>query len=80
MWALICLILVHKGYSIATDSFDVTLVYEDSKFNQAHKVVLATSSALRTHPSSDKFVGFHEANFCIRWLPGLILGITCSIQ
>ena len=80
MWALICLILVHKGYSIATDSFDVTLVFEDSKFNQAHKVVLATSSALRTHPSSDKFVGFHEENFCIRWLPGLILGITCSIQ
>ena len=45
MWALICLILVHKVYSIATDSFDVTLVYEDSKYNQAHKVVLATSSA-----------------------------------
>ena len=60
MWSLICLFLVHKGYSIATDSFDVTLVYEDRKFNQAHKVVLATSSALRTHPSSDKFVGFHE--------------------
>ena len=45
MWALICLILVHKVYSIATDSFDITLVYEDSKYNQAHKVVLATSSA-----------------------------------
>ena len=44
MWALICLILV-QVYSIATDSFDVTLVYEDSKYNQAHKVVLATSSA-----------------------------------
>ena len=60
MWALICLILLHKGYSIATESFDVTLVYEDRKCNQAHKVVLATSSALRTHPSSDKFVGFHK--------------------
>ena len=45
MCALICLILVHKVYSIATDSFDVILVYEDSKYNQAHKVVLATSSA-----------------------------------
>ena len=44
MWALICLILV-QVYSIATDSFDVTLVYEDNKYNQAHKVVLATSSA-----------------------------------
>ena len=41
----ICLILVHKGYSIATDSFDISLVYEDSKYNQAHKVVLATLSA-----------------------------------
>ena len=60
MWVLICLILVHKVNSIATDSFDVTLVFEDSKFNQAHKVVLATSIALRTHPSYDEFVGFHE--------------------
>ena len=60
MWVLICLILVHKVNSIATDYFDVTLVFEDSKFNQAHKVVLATSSTLRTHPSSNKFVGFHE--------------------
>ena len=51
MWALICLILVHKVYSIATDSFDVTLVYEDSKYNQAHKVVLARSSAQpHAHP------------------------------
>ena len=51
MCALICLILVHKVYSIATDSFDVTLVYEDSKYNQAHKVILATPSvSAHTHP------------------------------
>ena len=45
---------------LSSDSFIVTLVCEDGEYNQAHKVVLATSSALRTHPSSDKFVGFHE--------------------
>ena len=35
------------------DYFDVTLLCEDSKYNLAHKVVLATSSTLRTPPSPD---------------------------
>ena len=36
------------------DYFDVTLVCEDSKYNLAHKVVLAKSSTLRTPLSPDK--------------------------
>ena len=32
------------------DYFDVTLVGDDSKYNLAHEVVLATSSAKRVHP------------------------------
>ena len=36
------------------DYSDVTLVCEDSKYNLAHKVVLAKSSTLRTPLTPDK--------------------------
>ena len=39
---------------ISTDSFNVTLVHEDSNYNPGHKVVLATTSVLLIQPSSDK--------------------------
>ena len=44
--------------------FDVTLVGDDSKYNLAHKVVLATSSAKRVHPHP--LVNFDIATFRFR--------------
>ena len=46
------------------DYFDVTLVGDDSKYNLAHKVVLATSSAKRVHPHP--LVNFDIATFRFR--------------
>ena len=46
------------------DYFDVTLVGDDSKYNLAHKVVLATSSAKRVHPHP--LVKFDIATFRFR--------------
>ena len=46
------------------DYFDVTLVGDDSKYNLAHKVVLATSSAKRVHPHP--LVNFDTATFRFR--------------
>ena len=43
------------------DYVDVTLVGDDSKYNLAHKVVLATSSAKRVHPHP--LVNFDIATF-----------------
>ena len=49
--SLIWLILTHK------ESFDVTLVYEDSHSDQTHKVVLVIFCVLRTPSSTDKLWG-----------------------
>ena len=46
------------------DYFDVTLVGDDSKYNLAQKVVLATSSAKRVHPHP--LVNFDIATFRFR--------------
>jgi len=46
------------------DYFDVTLVGDDSKYNLAHEVVLATSSAKRVHPHP--LVNFDIATFRFR--------------
>ena len=52
----LCRRLLLSSYTrvISTDSFNVTLVHEDSNYNPVHKVVLATTSVLLIHPCSDK--------------------------
>ena len=45
--------LCHTFAKKTLESLDVTLVCEESMSNHEHKVVLATSSALHKHPSSD---------------------------
>ena len=60
------------------DYFDVTLVGDDSKYNLAHKVVLATSSAKRVHPHP--LVNFDIATFRFRNFSMFFYGIGIGFE
>ena len=59
---------------ISTDSFNVTLVHEDSNYNPGHKVVLATTSVLLIHPSSDKGYNLFQSRPPVEILPDIRKG------
>ena len=60
------------------DYFDVTLVDDDSKYNLAHKVVLATSSAKCMHPHP--LVNFDIATFRFRNFSMFFYGIGIGFE
>ena len=65
------------------DYFDVTLVGDDSKYNLAHEVVLATSSAKRVHPHpllNFDIATFRFRNFLVSKLFHVFFMVSVSVS